>query len=226
MSVLPAPQFPPVVGETGGQRIARIVKAYVGCSLAVRREDLAALVGRGIDDESIVTWETNCCTFFLGVLTAAGLDFPALKVPLKNGEEFGVLVAIGDHFNAWRVPAPSELIPEGAGLWYHVSGKNVDHVEAVLAPPDGHGGGGRTNNAIEEETGDLHWGAGRPLYKWLDPSALQLPDAMASDGGDPVGDPLPSEAPTRPSLIPPPLPFDPVTGDTERPPPFNDPSSK
>ena len=212
--ILPAPSFPPVVGESPGARVARITRSYVGCSLHERFDELAALVGRGVDETSVATWENNCCTFVLGVLSAAGLTFPPLQVPLVNGREFGVLEAIGDHFNAWRVPAVSELIPTGAILWYHVDGKAIDHAELMLTPPDEHGGAGRKDNGVAAGQSDVHTSEGRPLYRWLDPDALNLPDANVETAD--------TDAPTRPSLTPPPpfpLPFDPATGDTERPPP-------
>jgi hypothetical protein len=175
--ILPAPTFPAVLGESAGARIVRIVRAYVGCSLHVRRQDLAALVGRGVDDEAIVGWETNCCTFALGVLAAAGVDFPSLRIPLRNGFEFGVLVQLGNRFDAWRKPAPGDPPPPaGALLWYEIDGTNDDHVEIMLAPPDEHGGGGRPDNAITSGRGDVHASWSRPLHRWLDPEALCLPD--------------------------------------------------
>lgn len=226
-TILPAPSFPPVVGESPGARIARIIRFYVGCSLYKRFNDLASLIGRGVDDVSVATWETNCCTFILGVLAAAGVDFLALRVPLENGREFGVLEALGDHFNAWRMPAVSELIPVGAILWYHVDGKTIDHAEGMLTPPDEHGGAGRKDNGVSSGSSDVHVSAlGAPLYRWLDPDALNLPDANVS--ADDTAETDAQEAPTRPSLIPSPLtrrvplPFEPDTGDTERPPPMPD----
>lgn len=193
--ILPAPVVPFVAGETPGDRIARIVRSYAGCvalgAHPVRREELAALVGRGVDDESVVTWETNCCTFALGVLSAAGVVYHGLQVPLVNGAEFGVLVALGVSFQAWRTPAPGDgPPPRGALLWYHVDGKNVDHVEIALDPPDEHGGGGRPHNAITVgRGGDDHWSWGRPLHRWLDPDALQIgiveenaPDTLPAAG--------------------------------------------
>lgn len=219
-TVLPAPSFPPVVDESSGARIARIVRFYVGCSIHQRFDELAALVGRGVDNTDVALWETNCCTFVLGVLAAAGVDCLALRVPLQNGDEFGVLEAIGDAFSAWRMPAVSELIPVGAVLWYHRDdGKNRDHAEVMLTPPDGHGGAGRQDNGVSLGLSDVHVSSlGVPLYKWLDPDALCLPDANVETSDA-------QEAPTRPSLIPPPafprrmpLPFDPFTADTDAPP--------
>jgi hypothetical protein len=222
-TILPAPSFPPIVGESPGARIARIVKFYADCSIHQRFDELAALIGRGVDSTSVALWQTNCGTFALGVLSAAGVDFLALRVPLVNGREFGVIEAIGDHFAAWRMPAVSELIPSGALLWYHRDdGKNQDHAEFMLTPPDEHGGAGRQDNGVSSSTSDVHVSAlGVPLYRYLDPDALNLPDANVETSDA-------QEAPTRPSLIPSPLtrrvplPFDPETGDTERPPPPDD----
>lgn len=234
--ILPAPSFPPRAGETGGARIARIMQVYAGCSLSSRRDELAALVGRGIDDESVVQWATNCATFALGVLFAAGCPFDGLKAPLKNGLEFSLLVTLGDHYGAWRIAVPSEYPPAGALMWYRIAGTNDDHVEIMLQPPDHHGGGGRAGNAISSEIGNVHVSVGRPLYKWLDPAAIGLPDAVVDtvDTVVPVdtvaavdvvdtGAMDAMEAPTRPALeglksvLRPPLPF--YTQSTLPPPP-------
>ena len=155
-----------------------------------RRGDLAALVGRGVDDESVVTWQTNCCTFALGVLAAAGVDYHGLKSPLVNGQEFGVLVALGVSLDAWRTPQPGDPPPPaGAMLWYRIAGTNDDHVEVMLAAPDEHGGGGRPDNAITAGRGDVHWSWSRPLHRWLDPDALGIatveesaPDTLPAAG--------------------------------------------
>jgi hypothetical protein len=177
MTIPAAPSFPPILGESGGDRIVRIVRAFNGCSLLNRREDLAGLVCRGVDDESVVTWTTNCCTFALGVLAAAGCDFPALWVPLKNGMEFELLEDLGTYYQAWHIPSPGDVMPPGALIWYEISGENDDHVEFFLSAPDEHGGGGRTNNEITIGNGDFHTSWSRPIHKWLDPSSLRLPDA-------------------------------------------------
>jgi hypothetical protein len=196
VSVLPAPSFPPVFGEDSASRVVRIVKFYAGCSLSKRRQDLAALVGRGVDDESVVTWATNCATFALGVLAAAGFDYAPLKTPLKNGMEFSLLAAVGHKFDAWRDLVKDGPPKSGAIMWYRTpervgqSPKNDDHAEFLLGSLAGwiglHGGGGRANNLISGETGDVRTSLSRPMYMWLDPNALGLPDASASDSGQPV----------------------------------------
>jgi hypothetical protein len=218
MAVLPAPVFAPVVGETSSMRIVRIMKSYEGCSLSARRADLAALVGRGIDDELVVEWKTNCETFALGVLFAAGIDLVELCIPLRNGREAEVLDAIDKKFHAWRTAATSESPPAGALMHYRSSpyrtradGSTIydDHVEFMLEAPDLHGlslhgGGGRENNEITIERGNIHFSAGKPLCRWLDPVALNLPDAAAPDTGDPVSGLSAQEAPTRRTSRPPP----------------------
>ncbi len=174
--ILPAPTFPIVPGESPGDRIARIVRAYAGCSLGTRQDELAALVGRGVCDSSIVAWKTNCASFALGVLAAAGVQHPILAKPTLVGHAFSDLVAIGYALGAWRPWASSGSIPVGAALWYALAGQNDDHVEFYLSP-DGptHGGGGRADNAITVGKGtvDLSWG--RPVHQWLDPEELGIP---------------------------------------------------
>ena len=181
--ILPAPQFPPVSGESDGQRIARIVRSFNGCSLSSRRADLAALVGRGVDDESIVTIQTNCATFALGVLAAAGCAHPILKRTYVNGMAFSWLVQIGNDLGAWRDPATDGPPVTGAAMWYEVAGMNDDHVEwCVDASVPIHGGGGRPNNAITVGPGPIALSCGRPLHRWLDPERLGLPGWI--DGTD------------------------------------------
>ena len=183
--ILPAPIFPMLSGELPGDRIARIMRLYDGFvplgPHPVGRDALAGLVGRGIDDESVVDWRTNCCTFALGLLFAAGVDHPILKKPLRNGLEFTDMVTLGYSFSAWRVAVASEIPPRGALLWYRVAGQNDDHVEVMLDAPDEHGGGGRPDNAITIGRSDPHVSNGRPLWRWLDPAALEIPTLPVAD---------------------------------------------
>ena len=202
--IVPVPSFPPVVGESGGARIVRIVRAYAGCSLSVRRANLGALIARGVDEpEAVVGIETNCAMFALGVLTAAGCQHPLLQKKYVNEMAFAWLVQIGNDLGAWRLPAVSELIPTGAAIWYEIVGENDDHVEFVTEPPDEHGGGGRPNNEITIGRGDYHVSWSRPIHRWLDPEALGLPDAMAVGGDDPTEAPTRPELPPAPSVAPP-----------------------
>jgi len=202
----PPPSFPPVLGESGGQRIARIVRAYAGCSLSSRLDELQALVDRGVCDPSIVGLKTNCATFALGVLAAAGCPHPLLARQTAVGAAFSELVTLGDDLGAWRVWAPSEALPVGALLWYEIAGQNDDHAEFLLepGPPPTHGGGGRMNNAITVGQGDVALSWGRPVHRWLDPDALGLPDAAAPTDPRPI--PVPDSA--HADTLPPPAPED------------------
>jgi hypothetical protein len=183
LSVLQAPSYPPVQGESSGQRLARIVRTYAGCSLSNRRQDLAALVGRGVDDESIVTVQTNCATFSLGVLAAAGCPHPLLTKPYVNGMAVAWMSQIGNDLGAWRDPSDAPVT--GACLWFEGAGNN-DHFEWLLDPSEpAHGGGGRPDNAISIEVGQIATSLWRPLHKWLDPERLLLPEWDAGTDVEP-----------------------------------------
>lgn len=195
--ILPAPSFPPVIGESAGARIWRVVLWYIGCSLTHRRAELAALVG-----ENSVTWETNCETFAIGVLRALGLDLPDVQGPLKNGLEGSVLEHVAARAGGWRAPVPGEAPPEGSLMHYHsvpyrttAAGAVIydDHVEWMGDGPDHHAGGGRPGNLIADGHGDVHWSAGRPMVGYIPPEAFGLPDAMAA-GGDAAAPPEPDPA--------------------------------
>ena len=188
--ILPAPSFSLVAGEAPGDRIARIVRAYAGCvpcgpvAGQVRRVELAALVGRGVMDASFVDVATNCATFALGVLAAAGVAHRVLSEPTRPQMAFSDLVILGNDLFAWRVPGPATP-PRGALMWYRLPNLNDDHVEVALDPPDEHGGGGRPLNAVTVgRGGDEHWSWSRPLWRWLDPEALGIPLAVADVGPD------------------------------------------
>lgn len=181
--VLPEPNFPLLPGESPGARIARIAQSYVGCALHdpthptlpnKRLDDLAALVGRGVDDQSVVSIRTNCATFALGVLRAAGVVHPRLSQRYVDGMAFAWLIEIGDSFSAWR-PGDAGPLSVGAVLHYAVQGENDDHAEVyVSAAGPMHCGGGRVDNGITLETGPVTLSMGRPIMQWLDPDALGL----------------------------------------------------
>lgn len=198
---VPVPSFPPQPGESPGEHLARIVRHYAGCSLEARRDELGALVARGVDEpEHVVTVETNCAMFALGVLKAAGCPHELLDHPYVDEMAFAWLVKIGTDLGAWRDPGKDGLPTKPAALWYRVAGRNVDHVEFLLSLPDEHGGGGRTDNAITVGRGDWHESWGRPLYRWLDPDALNLPDAAVEVVDEVAHNTLPpSSAPDTPS---------------------------
>ena len=186
--ILPAPVFMPVAGESSGDRIDRVVRNYAGCSLSNRRNDLAALVGRGVDDESMVTWETNCLTFALGVIAACGSDVAELHEHIPNGREYVALNPLVKRAGGWELfsgqPVKTGSLMHYRSVPYRVNaaGETVydDHYEFKLLASDEHGGGGRANNEITVEHGDWSHSVGRPLYEVLDPDGYGLPDANAA----------------------------------------------
>ena len=182
--ILPAPAIPFVPGELPGVRIARIVQMYAGCALGTRQDELAALIGRGVCDESMVAWRTNCATFALGVLAASGCSHYILEAPTLIGRAFSDLVQLGNEMHAWQ-PGNSGPIPVGALLHYGITGENDDHAEFYLSPigPQ-HGGGGRPDNAITVGTGPVALSMGRPIEQWLDPGALGITVALSGPDDD------------------------------------------
>ena len=186
--ILPAPVFIPVLGEDSGARVVRIVRSYVGCALHdpahpllpnSRFVDLAALVGRGVDDESIAYVSTNCGTFSLGVLKAAGCQHKLLTQKYVSGMAIAWLNEIGQYFSAWRTIAKDGPPLPGCLCWYEIAGLNDDHVEWELDNGD-HGGGGRADNGITVEHGPVTLSLGRPMKAWLDITSL-LPDTIVTD---------------------------------------------
>ena len=175
--ILPVPVFPPVPNESPGARIWRIATSYAGCvplgPHPVRRSDLAALVGRGVNDEMWVAVMSNCATFALGALAAAGVHHERLSHATAIGMAFSDMVQIGIDFGAWRAPADSGPPPLGALCWYRVAGTNDDHVEVCGPGDDEHCGGGRPLNAVTHDVGPVIESCGRPLYKWLDPDVTR-----------------------------------------------------
>jgi hypothetical protein len=186
MTVLPAPSFPSVPGEAAGDHVVRVVRLYDGCSLSSRRSELAALVGRGVDDESMVTWATNCLTFALGVIAACQSDVPELRQHIPNGREDVALAPLVKRAGGWKPAVHGQVPPVGALMHYrsvpyrtNAAGQpiNDDHYEFFLSAPDEHGGGGRPNNAITIGCSDWTSSFGRPMHEYLDPDGFGIPDA-------------------------------------------------
>jgi hypothetical protein len=170
-------------GESPGDKLCRIVRSYVGCSLKVRRSELAALVARGVDDpESVVTISTNCGMFALGVMAEAGVDDPLLDRKYVTGMAIAWLRQIGLNRKALvRYTGPHGPQPSaGSLLRYETPSKNDDHVEWLLSSLDAqgggsHAGGGRPDNAITlVERGIVTSSLGRPLVEFWDPNLLGI----------------------------------------------------
>jgi hypothetical protein len=161
-----------------GETLIEIVRKYIGCSLHIRKDDLADLICRGVDDPAqSVLIKTNCGMFALGVMCEAGVAHDLLSQKYKSGMAIAWVRSIGKDMKALQKYSKTNVPPAGALLHYYTAGKNDNHVEWLLSDIDDqgcaeHGGGGRTDNAITVGTGNVLWNYGRPLQEWLDPEML------------------------------------------------------
>jgi len=212
---VPINQQPLVPNEQPADRIIRLVKSHVGCSLSERRAELGKLVARGVDSpEQVVTISTNCATTALGIMAEAGVRDAILNKPYQSGmavswvRQIGINTGALVKFDGKTMPKPGSL------LHYNTPGTNNDHVEWLLGPIDAqgnadHGGGGRSNNAITEGTGNVMSSWGRPLVEWWDPDKLGIP-VLVQDQPAPVAPPPPPDPPAPvPTPVPPPAPVTP-----------------
>lgn len=161
-----------------GDTFADLVKKYEGCSLSCRRDELADLVCRGVDNpKQAVQIKTNCAMFTLGILKEAGVEHDLLNQPYKSGMAVAWVLQIARDLKALKKYSSSEMPKKGSILHYYTPGSNNNHVEWLLEDPDTkwcaeHGGGGRADNAITCGSGDIRWNAGRALREWIDPDLL------------------------------------------------------
>ena len=221
---------PSLPGESAGDKLIRTIKKYVGCSLSNRRDELGKLVARGVDHpEAVVTISTNCATTALGVMAEAGVKHPLLSKPYVNGMAVTWVRQIGIDTGALvKYTGPNGPQPKpGSLLRYNTAGTNNDHVEWLLAPIDAkgeadHAGGGRSNNAVTQDHGNVLTSWNRPLVEFLDPDKLGIelvpaapepptvppvPDPVVTPPPAPVPSPEPSPAPPAPGpVIPAPPP--------------------
>jgi hypothetical protein len=205
-------QFPDVSDESARDRLCRLVRFCDGWSLSHNRDNLAALVGRGVDPPSStsVEWRTNCATSALGIVAfacgtveAANAVHALLAKPSENGKALTWLSQIGDAKGAWVAYSTKGAQPAAGDLmwyWNHPTkvndkGETVvvydDHVEWCLCDTAqdftaDHGGGGRSDNAITVGSGDIRFNAGRALRKFLNLDKLGIvpvaTENTASDG--------------------------------------------
>lgn len=167
--------------ESPGERIARVARSYVGCSLTNRRSELAALVATSKEDDpaEVVRIRTNCGMFARGVMAKCGVVHPLLEQRYRIGYAVSDVLEVADRHVALHDWA-GEALPLGAILHYATRGLNNDHVECCLladAGPDTgwsqpHCGAGRPENAVTEATSDVRRSSGRPLIHWIDPVLL------------------------------------------------------
>jgi lysozyme len=201
---VPVNQQPLVANEQPADRIIRLVKSHVGCNLTNRRDELGKLVARGVDNpEAVVTISTNCATSALGIMAEAGVRDALLNKRYQSGmavswvRQIGINTGALIRFDGKTMPKPGSL------MRYNTPGTNNDHVEWLLGPMDAngnadHGGGGRSNNAITEGTGDIRSSWGRPLVEWWDPDKLGIPVLSQEDPQSPSPPPPPSPVPSTP----------------------------
>lgn len=163
-----------------GDKIARAVESYIGCSPNERPMDLALLVSRGVDDpmEMLHVW-SNCGTFALGIFHQVGVDHPLLSTPYKSGMAIAWLLKIGRDLGALVTTHSIAELQRGMLMHFSTPGKNDDHVEFCLSDIDSdnsyrHAGGGHGNDSLTvgEGVSNLATSMGRPLQHLFDPTKL------------------------------------------------------
>lgn len=190
-------------GESPGDKIARTVRHYVGCSLKTRTAELGALVARGVDDPKLMVGvRTNCGTSALGIFAEVGVESPVLlrrymtgTPPVVTGSAIAWLIEIGLASRALvKYTGVMGMQPKVGSLLHYrtptphgTPPKNDDHVEFLLSPIDArgyalHGGGGRADNAISMTTdpGLVTYNNGRPLLQFWDPDLLGIEVLLAT----------------------------------------------
>jgi hypothetical protein len=164
--------------SNSGDTLVALVKKYVGCSIHVRKDDLGALVCRGVDDPNqSVLIKTNCGMFALGIMHEAGVVHDLLTQKYKSGMAIAWVRTVGKDLKALNKYVSGTALKAGCLLHYYTPGQNNNHVEWLLSDMDDqgcaeHGGGGRTDNAISTGEGDVLTNYYRPLQEWLDPDML------------------------------------------------------
>ena len=177
-------------GETAGQQVARIVRALVGISLVHDHDKLVQLflINERPDRAAIVaSMKTNCGTFMREVWALAGCDDSLILCPYTIGMAVAWDLEAARKCGALVDGSQWKSIEEGWGLHYGNPGKNNDHMEFSLGFPDSatgvcdHAGGGRLNNAITLETGDVRWSLGRPLLNAINPEKMATSPATGDN---------------------------------------------
>jgi hypothetical protein len=169
-------------GEQPGDKIIRLVNGYIGCSLLNEKDKLGDLIARGVDDpKQVVTIQTNCGLFALGILEIAGAQDPILNKKYVSGQAIAWVRQIAINLSALNKytgkdgPQPKR----GDLMHYFDVGKNNNHMEWCLSDPDEngvaeHGGGGRSNNAITKSTSSVYTNYYRPLQEIIDCDKLGI----------------------------------------------------
>lgn len=180
-------------GESTGEHLCRIVRAFDGVSLHNHADMLAAAFYTSEDTEKqaqlVSTWKTNCASSARAFYVLAGVDPDAIE--LLNPLQVGAAVAVVRKYAARRkaVIAGSQwhLLRPGCGMMYWSSGIDA-HFEWCLGEVDGtgkamHGGGGRSDNAItcSKQPEDVRVSWGRPLQEIYLPELMVTNEATGDD---------------------------------------------
>ena len=171
--------------------IVEIVRSFLGDSLVNKKEDLALLVARQIDDPNqIVQVKTNCALFTLGVWWLAGVQHDLLKKKYVSGQAIAWVRRIAIDKHALRTYPKDGPPVAGAALHYFTPGKNDNHIETLLSTPDAnmnalHGGAGRKDNAVTSGSGDIRTNYYRQLREWVNP--IDLLEGSPSFSWNPAG---------------------------------------
>ena len=166
--------------ENAGRHIARIVRGLQGISLTHERERLEALFLANETAERaalVASMRTNCATTAIAVICLAGAP-PELRRLLSPRQIGDAMTVLREDCSRARLPGSQwqRLRPGWLMAYWSGNGNNA-HVEWCLQEPDAqgvafHGGGGRSDNAITIDRGDIRWSWGRPLQEIYDPELL------------------------------------------------------
>ena len=163
-------------GEKPYEHIARIFRAFHGCSVKNDPERLYALfyVNEPTQERAIQVAEakTNCATTARCVVCLAGSKLDKFTRPYQLEAAVSWLIEAGAEVDAnidlKKYPDAWERIGPGDLLLYHGGGNNW-HVEIALSEVDiatgiaDHAGGGKKDNGILIDRSDIRSSAGRPL---------------------------------------------------------------
>lgn len=175
-------------GELPGERLARILEAFNGCSLSNNPDKLAWLFSVNeldyVDGKRVSAIQTSCATTMRSCIAAAGSKDPLAIQPYVIGQAISDVLQIARNAGALidcrNNPDAWQMLDRGWIIYYNVNG-GFDHVEMCLERPNPisatckHGGGGRPASLISIETSDIRHSMGRSIWYIIDPNKLNLP---------------------------------------------------
>jgi hypothetical protein len=178
-------------GETTGEHLARIVRALDGISLHKHGDMLAQLFYANEPDAAraaqVATWKTNCASSARAIYALAGVEADDLEIinPLPNGAAVTLIRSYAARHKAVIPGSQWHMLRAGCGMMYWASGNDA-HFEFCLGDVDGagvadHGGGGRSDNAIDCKRGDVRMSWNRPLQEIYLPELMVTNEATLDD---------------------------------------------